>query len=291
MNTIKTITDNKTSFKFDLAGYDLATPKVTSPPFYYHGSKFRLAPWILSHMPHHRCYVEPYGGGAAVLLQKPRSYAEVYNDLDGHVVSFFKVLRDPAKTERLIELLQFTPYSRTEFEAAKHYPSEPDEIERVRQFLVRSYMGFGSANAAGHSGFATDTKRRYGIYTQYWGKVSERILPVIERFKGVIIENKDAVKLMPSHDGFDTLFYCDPPYMQVTRSQSRNKSYAFEVTENEHVALIELLNNLKGQVMLSGYDSDLYNDLLKGWQKHLKPSRISAGRGTTVRTECLWIKP
>lgn len=181
MNTIKTITDNKTSFKFDLAGYDLATPKVTSPPFYYHGSKFRLAPWILSHMPHHRCYVEPYGGGAAVLLQKPRSYAEVYNDLDGHVVSFFKVLRDPVKTERLIELLQFTPYSRTEFEAAKHYPSEPDEIERVRQFLVRSYMGFGSASATGHSGFATDTKRKYGTYDHRLRTFRASYIPLLQQ--------------------------------------------------------------------------------------------------------------
>lgn len=254
----------------------------------YHGSKFRLAPFIISNLHEHRCYCEPFAGGAGVLLNKPRSYAEIYNDLDHNVVNFFRVLRDqPTALKRLVEL---TPYSRSEFNLSKEYHEDLTDLELARRFLVRSLMGFGSASCSGDSGFAMDSKRKYALVSHYWPKYISRIDSLTKRLQGVIIENKSAINVIKNHDSADTLFYCDPPYLKSTRSFSNNKCYAHEMTEQDHIDLISTLQETKGHVLLSGYDSDLYNDLLSEWKKLTKESRISAGRGTKIKTECLWIK-
>lgn len=101
--------------------------RVTRPVLRYHGGKWRLAPWIIQHFPPHRTYVEPYGGAASVLMRKPRSYAEVYNDLDGEVCSLFRVLREPASAVELRRLVALTPFARDEF--ALSYVPSPDPIE------------------------------------------------------------------------------------------------------------------------------------------------------------------
>src|SRR5579859_5689382 len=114
------------------------------PVIRYHGGKWKLAPWIIGHFPAHRCYVEPYGGGGSVLLRKPRSYAEVYNDLNNDVVNLFRVLRDPPAYRKLLNLLRRTPFARVELEQA--YRPTRDRVERARRTLVRAFMGFGSAS-------------------------------------------------------------------------------------------------------------------------------------------------
>lgn len=261
---------------------------IKHPALRYHGSKFRLAPFILSNIPEHRCYVEPYAGGAGVLFQKPRSYAEVYNDLDLNVVNFFSVLRDhPEALKRVVEL---TPYSRSEFNLAKLPGENLSNIELARRFLVRSMFGFGSASHSGDSGFRFDSKRKYSLVSHNWAKYSSRIDLLAARLQGVVIENKPALDVIANHDTSDTLFYCDPPYLKSTRSFSNNKCYAYEMTIQDHIDLINNLKNTKGQVLISGYDSELYNDLLHGWEKFTKLSRISADRGTKIKLECLWVK-
>lgn len=129
----------------------------TRPALRYHGGKWRLAPWIISHFPAHRVYVEPFGGGASVLLRKPRVEREVYNDLDEDVVNLFQVLRDAGRSGQLIELLRLTPFARTEFEDS--YEPTSDPVERARRLVVRSYMGFGSSVFVNHAtGFRDYTK-------------------------------------------------------------------------------------------------------------------------------------
>ncbi|CAB5540684.1 DNA adenine methylase [Citrobacter werkmanii] len=118
---------------------------IKHPAIRYHGGKFRLASWIISHFPDHRCYVEPFGGAASVLLKKKQSEAEVYNDLDGDVVNLFRVLRDPVSSQALIDACALTPYSRVEFRCA--YEPTDDPIEKARRLIVRATMGFGSAGA------------------------------------------------------------------------------------------------------------------------------------------------
>ena len=262
---------------------------IKHPVIRYHGGEFRLASWIISHMPEHKCYVEPFGGAAGVLIQKPRSYAEVYNDLDGEVVNLFQVLRNPELCQRLQECCRLTPYARDEFYAARESTEEP--VERARRMVVRACMGFGSAaGIGGNSGFRSDSKRKYATAAHLWERYPDNLSAVCQRLQGVIIENKDALAIMRAHDAETTLHYIDPPYVPETRVQG-NRYYNHEMSPEGHEQLLAVAGTLKGMVMISGYDNELYNDMLIGWKKESKDSRISAGRGTKVKKECIWISP
>jgi len=265
---------------------------MKSPALRYHGGKFRLAGWVLQHLPPHALYVEPFCGAAGVLLQKPRSFAEVYNDLDGDVVNFFRVLQDPALRARLIELCTLTPYARTEFELA--WEPHTDPVERARRLAVRAHMGFGSAGATkGATGFRIDSRRKYGTAHHLWTEYPDTLAAVGQRFAGVLIENRPAIEVMRQHDGIDTVHYVDPPYMHDTRVRGRGKLryYRHEMSDEQHAELLDALLELEGMVLLSGYPSAFYDTRLKGWARYETKSRISAGRGTALRTECLWVNP
>lgn len=265
---------------------------ITRPAMRYHGGKFRLAPWVLEHMPPHLCYVESFGGAAGVLLQKPRAYAEVYNDLDGDVVNFFRVLQDPERRRRLIELCELTPYAREEFEIA--WEPTDDAIERARRTCIRAQMGFGSAGATkGTTGFRVDTKRDYGTSQHLWAEYPDQLAAVGARFTGVLVENLEAVRLMRMHDAPTTLHFVDPPYLHSTRSRtvSKSRGYKHEMSDDEHIALIEALHTLAGMVVLCGYPSPLYEDRLVDWDRRQTTARAAGRRGCSIRTEVLWLNP
>ncbi|WP_186056841.1 DNA adenine methylase [Burkholderia gladioli] len=258
----------------------------------YHGGKYRLAPWIIRHFPPHRCYVEPFGGAAGVLIQKPRSYAEVYNDLDGDIVNVFRVLRDEGQCRLLVEALQLTPYARDEFNGA--YEPADDPIERARRTFIRAEMGFGSAGATkGSTGFRIDTRRKYGTAPQLWERLPDGLAAFCERLQGVMIENRPAADVIAQHAAPDALLYLDPPYVHSTRVGGGEavRNYAHEMTDTEHAALLQQVRALDAMVVLSGYETDLYRDLLPGWTVNRTNARISAARGTDIRVECVWINP
>ena len=263
---------------------------ITAPVIRYHGAKFRLAPWVLQHFPPHTCYVESFGGAAGVLMQKPRSYAEVYNDLDGDIVNLFRVLQDPTTRAGLTERLVFTLYSREEFELSWEPSTEP--IERARRTIIRAQMGFGSAGATkGVTGFRIDTKRKYGTAQSLWATYPEQLAEVGQRLSGVLIENRPGIEVIKAHDSLETLHYVDPPYVHETRYKgaSSGRYYLHEMDDPEHRELIGALLKLDGMVVLSGYPSELYAELLPGWTNYSTSARISAGRGTANRTECIWL--
>lgn len=260
------------------------------PALRYHGAKFRLAKWIIPMLPPHAVYVEPYGGAAGVLLQKPRSYCEVYNDLDGDIVNYFRVLRDPDLRERLIEAVIMTPYAREEFDLATK-PCD-DMVEKARRLAIRAQMGFGSAGASkGTTGFRIDTRPKYGTAQGLWARFPENIVQAADRFSGVLIENRPALDVMRQHDAADTLHFVDPPYVHSSRKMDTNQRryYSHEMDDAAHAELLAFLGELEGMVIVCGYPSDLYTDALSTWQFHTTKSRISAGRGTALRDECCWI--
>jgi DNA adenine methylase len=238
--------------------------------------------------PPHEVYTEAFGGAAGVLLQKPRSHGEVYNDLDKDVVNFFRILRDPETRAQLELACRLTPYARDEFELA--WKRARDPIERARRLCIRAQMGFGSAGATkGSTGLRTDLKRAFTTAQQDWASYPAAIAAAGARFAGVLIENRPAVDVLQQHDGPQTLHFVDPPYVHSTRVLRARGGYKHEMTDRQHHALLATVKSLTGMVVLSGYESDLYAGELAGWQRHTTESRISAGRGTTLRTEVVWL--
>lgn len=256
--------------------------KIRRPALRWHGGKWRLAPWIISHFPGHRVYVEPFGGGGSVLLRKPRSYAEIWNDLDGDAVNMFRVLRSNRSLE-LVEALRLTPFARDEFKEA--YQPSDDPVERARRLVIRSFMGFGSNGHARKTGFRADSNRSGTTLARDWINYPDSLVTVIDRLAGVVIESKDAGAVMLTHDGPATLHYVDPPYVFSTRSDM-SKDYSHELTDADHVALLDLLCGLRGVVVLSGYANALYDDRLKHWRR---VERAAFADSAEKRTEVLWI--
>ncbi|MCJ8517784.1 DNA adenine methylase [Pseudorhizobium tarimense] len=269
---------------------------ATLPPLRWHGGKWLLAPWIISHFPQHRVYVEPFGGGASVLLRKQRSYAEVYNDLDDQAVNLFRVLQDTDASERPVAALELTPFARAEYEIGWEPTEEP--VELARRLIIRSFMGFGShAHAdmgAGHktTGFRANSNRSGSTPAHDWARYPFRLAGIIERMRGVVIERRPALKVMRTHDGTDTLHYVDPPYLPETRGQKNaydaKHQYRHELTVADHEELLEALRELTGMVILSGYPAALYDDALHDW---MRVERQALADGARPRIEVLWINP
>ena len=274
-------------------------PKVESPSrpmLRYHGGKWRLAPWIISHFPAHRVYVEPFGGAASVLMRKPRAYAEVYNDLDGEVVNLFRVARD--RGEELVRAVELTPYSREEFEESFRPASDP--VERARRTALRSFAGFGGNltrpnrdSTPQRTGFRnySSTNRR-AIPAGDWRNWPEGLVLIIDRLRGVVIEQRDAALVLTTHDSADTLHYVDPPYVHATRgfdAGGTHRGYRHEMDDDQHRALAATLHALAGMVVLSGYACELYDrELYADWRRIEKTAHADGAR---ARTEVLWLNP
>jgi len=268
---------------------------VKRPVLRYHGGKWRLAPWIISHFPPHRVYVEPYAGAASVLLQKPRCYAEVYNDRWEVVVNVFRVLRDPEQARELERVLRLTPFSRREFDQCgdMHLAQVEDPIERARRTLLRSFAGFGSAatNATYSTGFRGLNNRAHTTPAHDWMRYPDYVVSFVERLRGVVIENRNALDVIRYYDRHDgVLFYVDPPYPHSTRNMERgNAAYAEEMIDDDHRALAGVLRECTGMVVLSGYACDLYdNELYPDWRRVEKPVFADGAR---AKTEVLWMSP
>lgn len=261
--------------------------EVRRPPLRYHGGKWKLAPWIISHFPPHRVYVEPYGGGASVLMRKPRSYAEVYNDAWGDVVNVFRVIRD--YPDALRRNLHLTPFSRDEFEKTSEFTADP--VERARRTIYRSRAGFGPAavNRRYATGFRANSNRLGTTPAQDWRNYPDHVPAFVERLRGVVIENREALDVMRQHDSLETLHYVDPPYMQKTRNMRRgNAAYEYDMSIDDHEELLAWLPTLAGMVVLSGYRTELYDRRLATWTR---VDREAKADGAAPRIESLWLNP
>lgn len=225
--------------------------------------------------------VEPFGGGANVLLIKDPAPLETYNDLNLDIVTFFRVLRDRPKD--LIRKIRLTPWSRNEFELCCNGPEPRDEVERARRIYYRLWMSI-------EGGIAKGSFRRHNAGRR---AVTADIRPrdlfeTSRRLRMVMIEQRDAHQLMRDMDSKDTLFYLDPPYVASTRTFTN--IYSHEMTDDGHRAFIDLIRSLKGKIVLSGYPSPIYVNLLesKGWNRIDKRAIVNNGGS---RIESLWLSP
>jgi DNA adenine methylase len=258
------------------------------PVIRYYGGKAALAPWIIERMPAHRIYCEPFGGGAAVLLQKPRAPQEIYNDLDDGLVGLFRVLRDPELAARLVELIALTPFARTEF--LDSYEPSKDPVESARRLLVRSHMGHGGEAVCGRkTGFRylSHRKENRGTHPAIdWQRFPEALAAIAQRLAGIVVEHCDAFSLFSRYDGSDTLFYVDPPYPKASRSNPSDRCYNHDFTEAQHIELAEALLSLRATVLVSGYRSEIYDSLYADWWREDKASIVQGGGR---RIESLWM--
>ena len=254
----------------------------TRPLLRWHGGKWLLAPWIISLMPKHRVYVEPFGGAGSVLIRKDRSYAEIWNDLDGNVVNLFQVLRSD-RADELVRAVRLTPFASDEFKSA--YEETDDPVERARRLIIRSFMGFGSNGHNRSTGFRSNSNRSGTTPAHDWVNYPDSLRKVVERLQGVVVLNREACEVMAGHDSPETLHYVDPPYVFETRSDT-GRDYAHELSDTDHETLLDFLNSLRGMVMLSGYPCELYDTALSGWHR---VTRKALADGAKERTEVVWM--
>ena len=252
------------------------------PALRYFGAKWRLAPWIQQYFPTHVCYVEPYAGSAAVLLQKPHSEIEILNDIDQDVVTFFQVLRETP--QELLESIKNTPYSRAEYKKAWDPVEKP--LERARRLYVRSWQGWGGGSRYGGWRYQHRLNRGKSVVAD-WNRIDQLWL-IAERLKDAFIECDEALNIIERYDTQDTLFYLDPPYLKTTRSEHRTR-YVHDMEREDHVALLETIQRVQGMVVLSGLHSALYDEWLSDWHTVEKSARTTNPDHQT--TETLWLSP
>ena len=264
----------------------MTTPRIPRPLLRWHGGKWKIAQWVLQHFPHHRVYVEPYGGAASILLQKPRAPTEVYNDLDDGLQNLFAVLRDPELALRLRELCELTPFSRREFDLS--YTEGDTPVERARRLVVRSFFGYGSKSctSATRNGFRS---RRAGSASPAvdWGNYPPTLAAVAQRMQGVVVEHRPALDVIRGYDSRDGLIYADPPYVHATRVLKHGK-YHHEMTDGDHEELSRTLHACTSAVIVSGYPCELYRDCYSRWRMETKNTFADK---SSPRVECLWLSP
>ena len=252
----------------------------------YPGSKWSLAKWIISNFPagyEKMTYLEPFFGSGAVFFNKNRSAVETINDLDGNVVNLFKVIRD--NPEGLARLVEFTPWSREEYSCS--YTMTGESLEDARRFLVRMWQAIG-AKSSDITGWRSNIKALNGNVPQWATRLPQKILDVSWRLKHsgnhlVQIENRPAVDCIERYDRENVFIYADPPYVRSTRS---GRIYACEMVDKDHAELLEILAKHKGKIMISGYESELYNNLLEGWHTEKLLAKCESGQ---ERIETLWM--
>lgn len=253
------------------------------PPIQYFGAKGNIAEKIVALMPEHRGYIEPFAGSLAVLLAKPASKIEVVNDLDQRLMTFWRVLRD--RGEDLARVAELTPHSRAELLAARETDAE-DELEIARRVWVLLTQG-RTRTLKGSTGwrFYSDPRGTSASFTTYMEAYRDRLLPAAERIRSVSLECRPALEVIAQYGAFeDNLLYVDPPYVHSSRRGAR---YSHEMTDADHMELTKALSNCKAAVMVSGYQSRLYDRAFGGWH-HVDLTAQSGNSLERSAHEVIW---
>ena len=221
-----------------------------------------------------------------MILNKKSSSRNIYNDLNSKICTFFRQLRD--NPDELIKLLKLTPYSREEFEKSFD-DGKFSDVEIARRFFLQISMVFNSIY--GKSGWKSPNLKTTSFNLSYLNSVNNLEL-LIEKLRTIAIENAPAIETIKRYDHKETLFYIDPPYVFSERLD-KSKVYDHEMTDGEHIELINLLKTIESRAVISGYDSKLYNEHLDGWFK-IK-NKVTQTKATThtgnlkYQTEILWL--
>jgi len=266
--------------------------RATKPPFSMYGSKQRMLPRLMSFVSRapHKLYVEVFGGTGALLLAKPRSPYEVYNDMNSGFVDMFRVIRDEKKFNKFQRLIEYTPYAKEEWEVSRGWKKLPrGSVERAVAFFVLMSLSFCGRVAQSPS--LSRPKGKGENFPRTYDRNKQSMPFLVDRLRGVMIENESFETLIPRYDQKSTLFYCDPPYTPETRTGGAN-AYECEMTIEQHKILIGLLNDCKGKVILSGYSNKVYQGLLGFTRYDFDCYASTGGKSKALggkRLESVWI--
>jgi len=266
--------------------------KKIAPPFGYFGSKNKIAIELCKHLPPHNCWVDAFCGSSAVTLAKPAAPIEIINDINGEIVNLFRQLRNNSK--KLREQIELTPYAELELLNARNNNGEEiDDLEKARQFLVKSMMAINGSFGNSKGGFSySDSYSRNSKEARVnrWNNLPERLNKVVDRLKNIRIEQKDAKKIIQRFENRPaTLIYLDPPYLgdRVNGYENEGNDYNF------HLDLLNVITKSNSMIFLSGYKNELYNDLLtenNGWKiKEIDTTTQGANGISKKRTEVVWM--
>lgn len=251
----------------------------------YPGSKWNIAGQIVNLIPEHHSYVEPYFGSGAVLFNNPASDIETINDLDSEVTNLFQCVQKDS--ERLARLVMTTPFSREEYEKQFEGKAETlyaSSFQRAAGFLIRCWQGHGFRTNGYKVGWKNDVVGRERAYALWnWYRLPEWIIDIAERLRKVQIENRPAIEVIKRFDYPDVFMYLDPPYILGSRT---GKQYMHEMTDADHEELLKTILLSKAKIMISGYETEMYNDYLKDWRKETFSSCAEHGK---PRTEVVWM--
>lgn len=257
-------------------------------PLKWHGGKHYLAKEILSLMPSHLHYVEPFFGGGSVLLHKsPDDVSEVVNDIHSELTNFWRVLQNTDQFAQFRRVIEACPFSQVEWADSAQPTTDP--IEAAVHFFVRCRQ----SRAGKLTSFATlsrnRTRRRMNEQASSWMTAVEGLPAVAARLKRVVILNEDAVRVIEQQDGPNTLFYLDPPYVHETRVTTAD--YEHEMTTEQHERLLTTIRRCCGKVMLSGYPNPLYQLHLADWNYHdiSIDNKASSAKQKPLMVERVWM--
>lgn len=250
----------------------------------YPGSKWNIARQLVNMIPKHHSYVEPFFGSGAVLFNKPLSDIETINDLDSDVTNLFRCIQKDS--ERLARMVMTTPFSRETYDKQFEIPESAicvDSYERATNFLIKCWQGHGFRANGYKVGWKNDVQGRESMYALWnWYRLPEWIIDVTERLRKVQIENRPALEVIKRFNHDNVFMYIDPPYLLGTRT---GKQYAHEMSDADHEELLKELLQSKAKIMISGYESDMYNEYLKDWNKDAFDSCAEHGK---PRQEIVW---
>ncbi len=259
-------------------------------PFTWYGGKHRLAPHIVALIPPHEMYVEVFGGSGAVLFSKQRARRlDVYNDRNSGAVSFLRVLRD--RPEELAQRLTLTPYARQEYIRCREtWQQVDDEVERARRWFVATAQAYGGGGRSACTGWSANWP---GVGSTPQAKLFARridsMLEFAARLRGVQIECLDWRECITRYDGDDVVMYLDPPYLPETRIRATD--YVHEMDRDDHAELLARVVDLRATVIISGYESEMYEEALQGFERRTYNVPLlvtTSGGGRARRTEVVW---
>lgn len=268
--------------------------KSLRSPLKWYGGKQRLVKKLIPLIPEHQTYVEAFAGGAALFFAKPASPVEVINDIDSGIVNFFRVLRDPEKFERFRLMITLSPYSREEHELCRtSWQDRRDDVERARRWFVTARQSFGGVFGGNFSASVAQSRRGMAQNVSGYLSAVDRLPQISQRLLTVQLEHLDFRDIIRKYDRTETFFYLDPPYVHSTRTSTGN--YVYEMTDQDHEELVELLLTIKGKALLSGYANPIYERLeTAGWKRHDFATKVTVtagfAGGNPDRVESVWLR-